>query len=109
MDHNHKRTPVPKGSDIKLAITVTSLGDDYKLSDQEVDIEVSVTVKDYTENFVKADLRPLSDDTMVLPLSTTDFPRGDMYLTTRTSVPDTDFDDDTRDEVQTIDTGITII
>lgn len=109
MDHNHKRIPVPKGSDIKLAITVTSLGDDHKLSDQDVNIEVSVTVKDHTENFVKADLRPLSADTMVLPLSTADFPRGDMYLTTRTSVPDTDFDDDTRDEVQTIDTGVTIV
>lgn len=31
--HNHKRALVPQGSDIKLAITVTSLGDGHKITD----------------------------------------------------------------------------
>lgn len=107
--HNHKRSLVTKGSDIKLAITITSLGDDHKITDQDVDLTVVVTVGVHSETFAKSALSPLSDDTLILPLITSVFPKGDMMLTTTTSVPDEDFTDNSRDEVQTIDTGITLI
>lgn len=107
--HNHKRALVPQGSDIKLAITVTSLGDGHKVTDADVSLTVVITVGSHSETFQKSALKQLSDDTLVLPLATAVFPKGDMFITTTTSIPDEDFADNTRNEVQTNDTGVTII
>lgn len=107
--HNHKRALVPKGSDIKLAINITSLGDNVHITDTGVSLTAVITVGDHSETFTKSDMRQLDTDTLILPLDTSVFPRGDMYITTTTSVPDEDFTDDTRNEIQTNDTGITII
>ena len=107
--HNHKRALVTKGSDIKIAITVTSLGDGVKISDSGVDLQVKISVLNHDEYFQKSALTPLTDDTYILPLNTSIYPRGDMFITTQIIVPDTDFPGGTRTEVQTNDTGITLI
>lgn len=107
--HNHKRALVPKGSDIKLAINITSLGDDKHITDVNVSLTVVITVGDHSETFQKSALRQLDSDTLILPLNTSVFPRGDMRIITTTSVPDEDFSDNLRNEVQENDTGITII
>lgn len=135
MEHNHKRKLVPSGSDIKLAITITSLGDDRHITDPDVDLEVDLIVGPNVRTFRKnlkvnngpietlstgpsveapelslSDFTRLSDDTYLLAVgNTADFGKGDLFIVTRTSVPDTDFKDGRRDEIQKNDTGITFI
>lgn len=135
MEHNHKRKLVPSGSDIKLAITITSLGDGRHITDPDVGLEVDLIVGPNVRTFKKvmkakddaieaiavdpstesaelpsSDFIRLSDDTYLLAVGdTADFGKGDLFVVTRTSVPDTDFKDGRRDEIQRNDTGITFI
>ena len=86
MANCNKRETVVKGSDFRLRVHITNIGEGIHASDQNVALTCTVRVQ----------------DTSILK-------KGDVFLDTETSVPDTAFDDGTRDEIVTTDTGVTII
>lgn len=104
-----KREPVEKGSDFRLRVHITNLGDGIHVTDQNVNLTCTIKVKDTEIAYTKDQLTPLDQDNYIIPVATGTLARGDVFLKTETSVPDTAFPDGTRDEVRTTDTGVTII
>lgn len=104
-----KRELVEKGSDFRLKVHVTNLGDGIHVTDQNVDLTCTIQVRDTSIVYQKNQLTQLDVDTYIIAVATGDLATGDVLLKTATSVPDIAFPDGTRDEVRTTDTGVTII
>ena len=104
-----KRETVVKGSDFRLRIHITNLGENIHLSDQNVSLVCTLHVKDTTLSKQKPDLIPVDQDTYIMAVSTADLAKGDVILETHTGVPDIAFQDGVRDEIVETDTGVTIV
>lgn len=109
MANCNKRETVVKGSDFRLRVHITNIGEGIHASDQNVALTCTVRVQDTSITKEKAQLTPIDDDTFIFPVATAGLKKGDVFLDTATSVPDTAFDDGTRYEIVTTDTGVTII
>ena len=104
-----KRETVVKGSDFRLRIQITNLGENVHLSDQNVSLACTLRVRDTFLVKTKAELSRVDDDTYIMAVSTDGLAKGDVYLETHTGVPDIAFQDGIRDEIVNTDTGVTII
>ena len=104
-----KRELVEKGSDFRLKVHVTNLGDGIHVTDQNVDLTCTIQVRDTSIVYEKNQLTQLDVDTYIIAVATGNLAKGDVLLKTATSVPDIAFPDGTRDGVRTTGTGVTII
>ena len=104
-----KRETVVKGSDFRLRVHITNIGEGIHVSDQNVALTCIVRVGETSITKAKAQLTRLDDDTYIFPVATEGLDKGNVFLETRTSVPDIAFQDGVRDEIVTTDTGVTII
>lgn len=104
-----KRETVVKGSDFRLRVHITNLGENIHLSDQNVSLVCTLRVRDTSLVKEKAELTQVDADTYIMAVSTTNLTKGDVYLETHTGVPDIAFQDGVRDEIVNTDTGVTII
>lgn len=104
-----KRETVVRGSDFRLRVHITNLGENIHLSDQNVSLVCTLRVRDTSLVKDKAALTPVDADTYIMAVSTADLAKGDVFLETHTGVPDIAFQDGVRDEIVNTDTGVTII
>ncbi len=109
MNCNKKREPVFHGSDFKLKVNITNLGDSKHLSDNDVSLTCVLMSGSSIAEYSKSQLTKLDDDTYVIPVKTVGMDKGDLFLRTTVVVPDTSFPGNSRTDIRKIDTGITII
>ena len=109
MTHFNKREPVPLESDFRLKVTITDLGDNLRLDDNSVGLTCTLSAGSATVTVQKSSMKRLDHDSYIIAVNANTLAKGDLYITTHTSVPDTDFNDNIRNEVKTKDTGITIV
>ena len=104
-----KRTTIPIGSDFRVKIQITNLGENTHLSDNTVTLVCKFRVATAEIELAKSDLTQLDQDTYVAAIDSSELARGDLYLETHTGVPDSAFDDGVRNEIVLTYTLITIV
>lgn len=86
------------GEELKFAVNITAQG--FSMADDDFDIIVSVGKIKQTYN--KLDLVVDDQGNYYLLVDTTAFKKGDMYATIYAYVPDPDFDDGFRTEIDKV-------
>lgn len=97
------------GSDFRLKVNITNLGNSKHLNDQTVSLSCQLRAGNAIQTFSKSQMIDLDQDTYIIPVKTSHLDKGDLFLKTTVGIPDTDFQSSTRTEIREIDTGITII
>lgn len=108
MNHS-KREQIPFGSDFRIRINITNLGENTRLGSDNVGLTATFRVAGAELVFDKSQLTKIDDDTYVAPIHSAALARGDLMLETHTTVPDAAFPDGIRDELGRTDTNVTII
>lgn len=86
------------GEELKYAVDITATG--FSMADDDFDIVITVGNKSETYN--KLDLVVDDQGTYYIMIDTTVFKKGDMYATVYAYVPDPDFDDGIRTEIDKV-------
>lgn len=98
---------VPFGSDIKIQVIINDLPDELTM--QDIDFSCRFYVGTAEVTLAKTDLKNPDDEVYLAPIETSSLSRGDLWLEVTASIPDTDFSDGFRHEIQIISTGIKIV
>lgn len=104
---NRKTNIIKFGSDCKIQIFIDDLPDG--LSMQEVDFSCTFRVGQSTTSLSKSQLKNPEYGVYIAPLATDILSRGDLWLDIQIKVPDSDFSDGYRNEVQSIMCNVKII
>ncbi|MBQ9474669.1 MAG: hypothetical protein IJU69_00225 [Bacteroidales bacterium] len=111
-----KQELLPKGSDLKILVDVSELGEDIVLGNIAYSLEFTsgdskktfdVTIED-EEQSLPAGLKVLDENRVVAAIKGSELDRGDVWLRAILSIPDEDFTDGIRVEIHEIDQHITI-
>lgn len=95
------------GSDLKLGINVENIGGDLHLADCEFQVTF-FTSKSKKVTIDKKDLIKVDDDNYVATINSNDVGIGILNMTMELFIPDHDFIDGYRREINTVCTGVTI-
>ena len=93
------------GTDLKIKIHVEPIGN---MSLSKCDFKCTFFVGDKSVTLQKSQMKSLDSNTYVALVDSNDLSIGTVNMTIEIEVPDEDFEDKTRTEIETICTGITI-
>lgn len=119
-----KQEQIPYGSDLKILVEVTDLGEDIVLAGIPYTLEFSsgeakktlaVTIEEPDEEegteggqVLPDGLKSLDDSRVVASIPGADLDRGDVWLKVTLLIPDEDFESGYRTDIREIDQHITI-
>ena len=104
---NRKPNIFKRGSDCKVQVIIDDLPDGLTM--QEVDFNCTFRVGQTKTAFSKAQLKNPEYGVFIAPLSTSTLERGDLWLDIQINVPDSDFGDGYRNELQSVMCNIKIV
>ena len=99
--------PIQFGTDFKLQVIINDLPDEVTM--QSLDFQCEFHVGASSIKFNKEDLKNPDDDVFIAPIQTQQLERGDLWFSITAAIPDSDFPDGFRNEIQRKFTRIKII
>jgi hypothetical protein len=95
------------GTELKLNIHIEPIGD-VSMDDYDFEVELYCSSRK-TLRITKSQARRIDKDNYVILADTNELGTGEVKIKVTAQIPDADFDDLLRTEVQVIDTGVNVV